>query len=103
MIAPLDIQLIADEVAIKWQDGSENYSPMPFRRAASRSAEQTGERDLLGKLHGGSGQQEYPGIRVVRWAPVGGYAIQFTFSDGHNTGLYTYAYLKELAEALEQS
>ncbi|MEM1057859.1 MAG: DUF971 domain-containing protein [Verrucomicrobiota bacterium] len=102
MLVPDHIELIADEVAIKWKDGTENYYPMPFLRAASRSAEQTGERDLLGKLHGGSGQQDFPGIRVVRWTPVGGYAIQFTFSDGHNTGLYTYAYLKELAEALGQ-
>jgi DUF971 family protein len=28
---------------------------------------------------------------------VGGYAVQFHFSDGHNTGLFTYDYLHKLA------
>lgn len=27
--------------------------------------------------------------------PVGAYAIQFTWSDGHSTGLYTFEYLRE--------
>lgn len=30
--------------------------------------------------------------------PVGNYAIKITFDDGHNTGLYTWAYLKELGQ-----
>ena len=31
------------------------------------------------------------------WAQVGNYAIQFNFSDGHKSGLYTYEYLRDLA------
>jgi DUF971 family protein len=27
---------------------------------------------------------------------IGGYAVQFDFSDGHNTGLYGFEYLKKL-------
>ena len=37
-----------------------------------------------------------PGVTVKDWRMVGGYAIQFDFSDGHNTGLYTFDYLKAL-------
>ncbi|MFZ4593721.1 MAG: gamma-butyrobetaine hydroxylase-like domain-containing protein [Verrucomicrobiaceae bacterium] len=29
---------------------------------------------------------------------MGGYAIQFDFSDGHNTGLFGFDYLKKLGE-----
>ena len=64
--------------------------------AASPSAENTGERDLLGKKIGGTNQKHFPGVTVKDWRMVGGYAIQFDFSDGHNTGLYTFDYLKAL-------
>jgi DUF971 family protein len=36
-------------------------------------------------------------VLVTGWQPVGGYAIQFEFSDGHRTGLYAFDYLKSLA------
>ena len=38
------------------------------------------------------------GVTVLGWEMVGGYAIQFHFSDGHNTGIYSYRYLREIAE-----
>lgn len=97
MLEPENIVLIGNEVAIKWKDGSEDYYPMEFLRAASPSAENTGEPDLLGNVHGGDDRTEYPGVTVIGWDMVGGYAIQFRFSDGHATGLYSYSYLKDLA------
>jgi DUF971 family protein len=30
---------------------------------------------------------------------VGRYALQFVWSDGHSTGIYTWEYLREIAEA----
>ena len=100
MAAPEQIQTIGEEVAIRWADGSESYIGMELMRAASPSAENTGESDLLGNTIGGTDQTEYPGVRVTGWELVGGYAVQFRFSDGHNTGIYSYKYLKDLAERL---
>ncbi len=97
MLAPDDLQLIGDQVAVRWSDGSEDYYPMEFLRAHSPSAENKGERDLTGQIHGGTTQKDFPGVRVTGWHPVGGYAIQFEFSDGHRTGLYGFDYLKALA------
>jgi DUF971 family protein len=37
-------------------------------------------------------------VQVLRVEPVGNYAVQLTFDDGHNTGLYTWGYLYELGE-----
>lgn len=99
MTAPEQIALLGHEVAIRWADGSESYFPMEFLRAQSPSAENTGETDLLGRRFGGSGSTAFPGVRVTGWNIVGGYAVQFHFSDGHNTGLFTFDYLKKL-EAL---
>ncbi|MBI1363873.1 MAG: DUF971 domain-containing protein [Proteobacteria bacterium] len=36
------------------------------------------------------------GITIKAVEPVGHYAVQLTFSDGHRTGIYTWAYLAEL-------
>ncbi len=99
MPAPEDIQCIGDLVAIRWKDGSEDYLPMDRLRALSPSAEQQGERDLLGRAIGGSDRTDFSGVTVTGWVPVGGYGIQFSFSDGHRTGIYSFAYLKEISAA----
>ena len=102
MREPRDVQAIGNEVAIVWEDGSETYYPMDKLRAASPSAETAGERDLLGQQIGGDrGGKDYSGVTVRGWTVVGGYALQFEFSDGHNTGLYTYDYLRDLGQALK--
>jgi DUF971 family protein len=94
-----DIQLIGDEVAIRWEDGAETFHKMDRLRALSPSAETAGERDLFGKeiLQAQRGR-DFGGVTVTGWNRVGNYAIQFRFSDGHATGLYTYDYLREIAD-----
>ncbi|MFT3831373.1 MAG: DUF971 domain-containing protein [Opitutaceae bacterium] len=96
MLTPVDIQLIGHEVAIRWSDGVESYFADEFLRAASPSAENMGERDVLGRQFGGDPRTSFPGVTVVNWSPVGNYAIAFEFSDGHRTGLYSYDYLRRL-------
>jgi len=100
MLQPTDIQAIGDEIAIKWSDDSEDFFPMERLRAFSPSAENMGEQDLLGRTYGGDSRKEFPGVRVTGWQAIGGYAVQFTFSDGHRTGLYSHDYLKQLAKFL---
>ena len=97
MNSPTNIQLIGNEVAIVWSDGSETYFSGEMLRAASPSAENVGERDVLGNQYGGNGPTAFPGVEVRGWDIVGNYAVRFDFSDGHRTGLYSYAYLQDLA------
>ncbi len=97
MQTPVNIQLIGQEVAIIWSDGTETYFPMGKLRAASPSAENIGERDILGNQYGGNGPKQFPGVIVTGWEQVGNYALRFDFSDGHRTGLYSYDYLLDLA------
>jgi len=92
------IDAIGDLIALRWVDGAEHYIPMERLRAWSPSAENTGERDLLGNQIGGTDQKEFPGVVVKSWRLVGGYALQFDFSDGHNTGIYSWEYLRALGE-----
>ncbi len=97
MHAPVNIQLIGQEVAIVWDDGTESYYPFAKLRAASPSAETAGERDIFGTQYGGGGKHDYSSVEVRSWEQIGNYAIRFDFSDGHRTGLYAYDYLKNLA------
>ena len=102
MPAPKTIQAIGSEIAVVWADGSESYFPVETLRKLSPSAENVGERDLLGNLiAGGTGPKEFPGVTITGWQLVGGYAVQFHFSDGHNTGIYSFDYLKQIGESLE--
>jgi DUF971 family protein len=99
MIGIQDIQLIGDLVAIRWADAAETFHRMSRLRALSPSAETSGERDLLGhELVATDKDRDFSGVTVISWNPVGSYAIQFRFSDGHNTGLYSYEFLREIAD-----
>ncbi|MFI5356363.1 MAG: gamma-butyrobetaine hydroxylase-like domain-containing protein [Opitutales bacterium] len=97
MKTPANIQIIGQEVAIAWDDGSESYYACDRLRAASPSAETQGERDIFGQQYGGGSGRDFRGVTVVGWDRVGNYAICFHFSDGHRSGLYSYDYLAKLA------
>ncbi|NRB73235.1 MAG: DUF971 domain-containing protein [Verrucomicrobiales bacterium] len=93
-----DIQIIGNEVAIRWADGSDDFYKMDRLRALSPSAETQGETDLLGNpISGNQKGNDFSGVTVTGWQQVGGYALQFHFSDGHKTGIYSYDYLKQIA------
>jgi DUF971 family protein len=57
-----------------------------------------GEVDILGQRWGGDGPRQFPGVSVTQWQKVGNYAVSFEFSDGHKTGIYSWAYLRQIAE-----
>jgi len=40
-----------------------------------------------------------PDTRLIAAAPIGGYALNLAFSDGHARGVFPFAYLAELAAA----
>ena len=63
-----------------------------FLRVHSPSAEVKGHAGQGGSLP--SGKQD---VRIEKIAPSGNYAIKLIFNDGHDSGLYTWQYLHELA------
>lgn len=81
---------------ITFDDGAVAQLPAELLRVRSPSAEVRG--------HGGSAGQVVPGKRAVtidRMEPVGAYAVRLIFSDGHDSGLYSWAYLRELHDDQE--
>ena len=95
---PVDLQAIGDELAIKWDDGSEDYVRLETLRRSCPCAGCQGERDVMGNLYRGpSHPLTAASFRLDRLVMVGGYAVQPWWGDGHNTGLLTFDYLKQVA------
>ncbi len=82
-------------LAIEWADGAESVMPLREIRLACGCAvccnELTGE-PLLDPA------SVPPDISASRIAPVGNYALTFTWSDGHTTGIYPWEVLRALAD-----
>lgn len=96
---PVNIQQIAEELAIVWDDGRESYFPLGKLRASCPCASCMGERDLLGNVYKAVTKEGDPAKRetLIKYNIVGGYALQPVWGDGHDTGLYTFGYLRELS------
>ena len=94
---PLDLQHVGDELAIKWDDGSESFIPLERLRRRCPCAGCRGGADLLGNVHKNPPQpMTSEAFRLVRFSYVGGYAIQPVWADGHATGIYSFDYLKRV-------
>jgi len=97
-VQPSDLQLIGAELAIKWDDGREDFISLEKLRRACPCAGCQGERDVMGHLHKGPEQQlSAPSFQLKRLARVGGYAIQPVWADGHASGIYSFDYLRRVA------
>jgi DUF971 family protein len=78
---------------IQYADGRSFRLPYELLRVYSPSAEVRGHGPGQEVLQTGKREVE---IRALE--PVGSYAVQPQFSDGHNTGIYSWEYLYELGE-----
>ena len=89
-------QITLDENAgslnLSYSEGRECKFTCEFLRVFSPSAEVVGH---------GPGQRTNPigkqNVRIVGVEPVGNYAIKIIFSDGHETGIYSWKYFHWLA------
>jgi DUF971 family protein len=96
---PVDIQQIGQELAIKWDDGSENFVSLENLRRHCPCAGCKGEVDIMGNVYKNPPQPLTPAaFQLIRIVSVGGYAVQPTWADGHNSGIFSFDYLKRVAE-----
>jgi DUF971 family protein len=90
---PTDIRLhqASRKLEIVFDDGAHFHLSCEFLRVYSPSAEVRGH---------GAGQEvlqvEKEDVNIAGIEPVGQYAVKLSFSDGHDTGLYSWDYLYDL-------
>ena len=91
---PTELRVAADRAAltVSFDDGAAHHLPAPLLRAMTPSAQDRG--------HGGPSFAPLPGVdptlTLTAVEPVGRYAVRLGFSDGHSSGLYTWARLDRI-------
>ena len=95
---PTELKLDKDRrvLTVSFDDGRSFALPAELLRVMSPSAEVQG--------HAPAQRVTVPGkkqVGIARLEPVGNYAVRVVFDDGHDTGLFTWAYLRELGENKE--
>ncbi|HUO80749.1 MAG TPA: DUF971 domain-containing protein [Steroidobacteraceae bacterium] len=83
-------------VEVAFADGTRYALSFEYLRAHSPSAEVQGHgpgQDVL--------QIAKENVAVLAVTPVGQYAVRLVFDDGHDTGIYTWPYLRELGATFE--
>ena len=100
-IEPREIMQEGDAgLRITWADGRVcNYDAAVLRRScpcAQCVNEWTGQRTL-------KPESIAQGIEIADLTIVGRYALNFRWSDGHETGIYSFKYLRDLCEQREVS
>jgi len=99
--APRHLHLKREQgLSVEWQDGTQSFYPVVYLRRMSPSAEQRELRERLAKnpltvLPASSASMTGPLI-AENAELVGNYAVRIHFSDGHDTGIYSWKYLREI-------
>ncbi len=88
-----------------WDDGAETNFSSAFLRNNCPCATCTGHGERQEPQVAEEDEYSLPilgqnPVRVTGAEQVGHYAIQFSFSDGHKSGIYSFEFLRELANAL---
>jgi len=95
-------------VTIEWADGTTSYYSVKYLRRMSPSAEQRQlveemERNPLTVLPSSAAGKADEPLTITDAQFVGRYAMKIIFSDGHNTGIYSWDYLREIDPELNKS
>ena len=92
---PAEIRLFREEgrLEVDFEDGRKFTYSAEYLRVESPSAEVQGhsadqKKIIAGRRH----------VRVEAIEPVGNYAIRIRFDDKHDTGIFSWSYLRELGE-----
>ncbi|MDG2018784.1 MAG: DUF971 domain-containing protein [Porticoccaceae bacterium] len=82
-----------DALLIEYSDGQTYNLPAEFLRVHSPSAEVRGHGEGNETLQFGKRN-----ITISSLEQAGNYALQIVFSDGHDSGIYSWQYLQQLAK-----
>ncbi|QDU11383.1 DUF971 domain-containing protein [Gimesia aquarii] len=100
-----ELKIVDDSaLLIEWNDGlrrryefSQLRNACPCAACRHSKSEEPADPMKLPLLS----PSEIEPIKITQMVPTGNYAYRITFSDGHNTGLFTFELLRELGKTVE--
>jgi len=96
---PTNVVDVGKELVIVWDDGRRDYLLLEKLRRECPCAMCRGERDLLGKVYRGPNRPlTERSFQLVSHRPVGAYALQIRWADGHDDGIYSYETLRRIGD-----
>src|SRR6186997_3156270 len=96
---PVEIRLLKDRrtLRVAFDDGRTFGLSAELLRVTSPSAEVQGHSEAERKTVGGKRN-----VTILSVDPVGNYAVRLGFDDMHSTGIYSWAFLRDLGESAER-
>ena len=96
---PVDVTVPdeGDELRIAWSDGHIGIYPWDYLRGACPCATCKGNHLPMEVV------KIFPirGTQLIDYRPEGKYAFRLLFSDGHDTGIYNFRYLRKVCQCEE--
>ena len=96
---PVHLDLQKDRgLTVEWSDGRRSHYPVGYLRRMSPSAEAKALREEMSRnpltvLPAGSPAGP---LTAVDADLIGNYAVRIRFSDGHDTGIFSWTYLRQI-------
>lgn len=105
---PTRIDLKKDRgLTLEWPDGTTSYYTIAYLRRMSPSADMRALREQMAKnpltvLPSSASRNTGP-LTATSADLAGNYGLKITFSDGHDTAIYSWDYLREIDPALKDA
>ncbi|MXV78735.1 DUF971 domain-containing protein [Candidatus Poribacteria bacterium] len=99
---PTEIRRLSQSLSIEWKNGLRSEIPYRILREkcpCARCSAMKQEKDPFQLL---PSEDYWKNLHLVGIQPVGRYAVQLQWSDGHKTGIYTFSFLYELSTDTHQ-
>ncbi len=98
-MTPKSIKVTDGKLNLEFDDETKIDIGLPYLREQCPCANCKGETILLKTVRPpkriSTGEEMY---KLTKIEPVGNYAVKLSWADGHDTGVYTWDYLKDLSE-----
>lgn len=94
-------------IKIDWKDGHHSDYPLGYLRDECPCATCTGahgtepQKTNYAQDSSSPFQMYKPRLKMLGAEPVGNYAVRIEWSDGHNTGIYSYDHLRKICPCAE--
>lgn len=88
---------------VRWRGGKTSFFPVAYLRRMSPSADARAVREslALNPLTVLPSARNSQPLEALTAELVGNYAVRIRFSDGHETGLFSWKYLREIDPTLQ--